>query len=130
MADRQWLPPAGGLEVDIVELYADVTIDTSAPGGRQAVSSKGIKSVTRNSVGNYTVLLNDRYNKLLWAGATIIDASPASVGVACQLASEAVNSATPSLVWQFYGSDDVTAADPANGALVKLCIKLRNSSVQ
>lgn len=130
MADRSWLPYAGTLEVDVVELFCDITI--GATGAVSSASGKGITSVARSSAGQYLVTLSDRYNKLMWAHAALLDTAdsdPSTVGVFTRIKSESVNSTAHTVTFQCFTGDDGAAADPASGAVLKLCIKLRNSSV-
>lgn len=130
MADRMWLPPAGGLECDIVELYGTITI--GATGAVSASSGKGTLSVTRNSAGQYAVRLTDTYSGFLWANAVVLntaDSDPSSVGVTNRVRSQTVTSTTPTVTFQFYATDDGAVADPASGAVIYYSLKLKNSSV-
>lgn len=130
MANRRFLPPLGHLEVDVVELFAKITIGSS--GAVSASSGKGVASVVRDSAGKYTITLSDRYNSLLDAHAIVLDSAnndPVTIGIQPRLFSEAVNNATPTVAFQFYNHTNGAAADPASGAVVYVSIKLRNSSV-
>ncbi len=137
MASRTFRPPLGALEVDVVELFATLTIGTSgsisASGGD--AEGKGFASFTKESAaGKYTLELEDTYQELLWAGITLEDATAsdsASVGTLFRVFSENVAgvSADPTIVIQAYASDDGAAANCRDGAVVKVCLKLRNSTV-
>lgn len=130
MANRRFLPPLGHLEVDCVELFGTITI--GATGAVSSSTGKGISTVVRDSAGKYTITLSDRYNALLYASGIILDdtdSDPVTVGVQPRLYSQAVNNATPTVVFQFYNHTNGAAADPASGAVVYLNFKLRNSSV-
>jgi hypothetical protein len=134
MANRSFRPPLGALEVDVVELFAKLTI--GATGGVTAVSttSKGFASFTKeSSAGQYTLALSDSYNSLLFAGITLLDATdsdPAAVGCSFRVLSEDVDhTSTPNVVIQAYTTDDGAAANPRDGAVVQVMLKLKNSSV-
>ncbi len=131
MADKSWIPYSGSLEVNAVELWCDVVIGST--GAVTSSSGKGITSVTRVSAGQYAFLLDSTYNKLLWADCSSIesaDSDPTTVGVLRRIKSEAVASTTaPKITIQCFAADDGAAADPASGTTLKLCAKLRNSSV-
>lgn len=136
MANRRFLPPLGALEVDVVDLFATLTIGNagsiSASGG--SASGKGFASFTKESAaGQYTLALSDSYNSLLWAGVTLLDdtgSNPATVAVTARVLSEDVDSSSaPEVVIQGYALDDGAAADFADGAKLLVALKLRNSSV-
>jgi hypothetical protein len=134
MANRRFLPPLGALEVDVVDLFAKLTIGTSgsisASGG--SWSGKGIASVTKESAaGQYTIVLSDNYNTFLYGGVTLMDdadSSPATVAVETRFISETVGT-TKAIVIQGYNSDDGAVDDYASGAVLYVHLKLRNSSV-
>lgn len=130
MADRSFLPPAGSLEVNVVEIFCEVNV--GATGAVSSSSGKGCSTVTRTSAGLYRVPLSDSYNKLLWAGVTLLDdtdSAATTVGIGHRLEAEDVDGTSPYVDVQFYALDDGAAADPADGAKWFICMKLRNSSV-
>jgi hypothetical protein len=125
MADRSWYPVWGCLEREYVWIVG--RWDVGATG---AVSSRpsagcggtGITSLTRNSAGNYTIVLDDVYPKLLsW---NIRATTAAGVDLVGELVS--INEGTKTYVVQF--KTGTVATDPASGSV--LCIKLEftNSS--
>ncbi len=129
MASRLFKQPLGSLEVDTVELFATWTV--GAAGAVDTSSAKGL-TVTNTGTGEYTLTLQDAYNRLLDCSATLLDATasnPATVGVAFQCKSEDVSSSTPDLVIRASTLDDGAAADPREGARVLVRLVLRNSSV-
>lgn len=100
-------------------------------GAVESVIGLGISDVTRNDVGNYTITLEDTYNRLL--GFNAIVNFPTFSGVSSiQLAS-----ATGSIQFDFAAKevtfacfDDAhSAADPAEGSTVIFSIFARNSTV-
>lgn len=131
MADRMFTPPLGHLEVGVVELYCAITVGAS--GAVASYSGKGVASVVKEtSAGQYTITLTDRYPALLWPGATLLDDSDSAataVGIGSRFQAAAVSSATPTVTVQMYALDDGADANPADGAVIYVCLKLKNSSV-
>ena len=132
MANRSFYPNHQSLEVDCVHLWAEINIGAS--GAVSSSSGLGIASVTKETAaGQYTIALTDSYNKLLWAGISLLDdadSDPTSVAVSARIQSEDVDSdSAPELVIQGYDVTDGSAANFANGAKLLVKIELRNSSV-
>lgn len=131
MADRTFLNDAGSLEAGMVELYAKLTVGAS--GAVTAGTGNGITSITKEATaGQYTILLADRYTTFYGCDFTLLhttDSDPATVAVAARVKSEQVNNATPKFVIQAYALDDGAAADFADGAILYMTIKLKNSTV-
>jgi len=130
MANRSFYPNHKSLEVDVIHLYAQITIGAS--GAVSASSGLGIASVVKESAaGQYTITLSDSYNKLLHANVTALSTTDAAqtIGTAFRIQSAAVDAATPTLVIQ--ASDTATGADanPTSGDILYVKIELRNSSV-
>jgi hypothetical protein len=57
------------------------------------------------------------------------DSDPSSVGVFTRVKSQAVSSATPTVVLQCFAADDGVAANAASGAVIYFKFDLRNSNV-
>lgn len=135
MANRMFLPPAGALEINVVELFADITVGSSgAPtptNGTALGYGKGISTVVRNSAGRYTITLSDSYPKFLTLDTKLVSATydPTTAAAGNFIVSEAVNTATPTIVIQFYKGSDGTALDVASGSRILVMTKLRNSSI-
>ena len=132
MADRNFYPAHQALEINCVSLWAEINI--GAAGAVSSSSGLGIASVTKESAaGQYTIALTDSYNKLLWAGISLLDdadSDPTSVAVSARIQSEDVDSdSAPELVIQGYDVTDGSAANFADGAKLLVKIELRNSSV-
>ena len=127
MANRRFLPALGHLEVDVVEIFAEITFSS---GSITATSGKGIASAAIDGTSKVvTVTLSDRYNKLLHASAVAKAAAGTQlVSAQARITAEAVNNATPTVAFLFAKSDDGTAVAPADGSVL-ISIKLRNSSV-
>lgn len=125
-------PIYGALEIDVCQLYGNFAV--GATGAVGTLTAKGVTSVTRNSAGNYTILLDDNYNAVLWADAIILDATtsdPTTVGVACKLVSADAQAAGGGMVViQFYSTATPgTVEDPRSGAVVYFKVDVRRSSV-
>lgn len=111
-------------ERDLCDIYAKISI--GAAGAPTLVNSKGIVSMTRNSAGNYTIVLKDQFYLFMSAGASFLNATaPAAPGM--YVVSEQVNSTTsPSLIVQFNAAGSAT--DPGSGELMLLHIVCRSAS--
>lgn len=130
MANRSYQQPLGSLEVNVVQLFGSITVGASG-----AVSAfQGAASVTKNATaGNYTIVLDDRFDRLLAVHTGVLSASAPGVVVAAEVvATPATNQAT------FQASGAITvqfrdyagaAANPASGAQVTFQVMVRNSQV-
>tara|TARA_R110000868_G_scaffold148576_3_gene370557 strand:+ start:4389 stop:4793 length:405 start_codon:yes stop_codon:yes gene_type:complete len=131
MADRNFYPNSLSLEVDHVSLWAQIVIGSG--GAVTSSSGLGILTVVKESAaGQYTITLTDSYNKLLWAGCTLLSTTDGAqtIGTAFRINSENVDdAAAPVLVIQC--SDTATGADAnlTSGDILYVKIELRNSSV-
>lgn len=130
MANRIFRQPLGSLENDMVTIYGNFAVGSTGAVG--TTSGKGVTSVTRDSAGQYTVLLQDSYDSVFWASAAIKDTAnsdPSTVGVIARWEADSINDSTPTVQFQFFALDDGAVADPASGAVVYFKLELRNSSV-
>jgi hypothetical protein len=114
MADRLLARDNGAFEKGIVSIYGDVTIGAVGAPTLVAAKSKGIKSIVRNSAGDYTVTLQDKYAKFFaaWIGfiKATVPAAPSQSIKAINM--QAAGGATINFV--LYNSAG-TATDPASG---------------
>lgn len=113
-------------ERDLTDIEAKITI--GATGAPTLTNAKGIVSMTRNSAGNYTILLKDAYYLLMKVDADFVSGSSAPAAPLVNVVSEQVNSnSAPSLIIQ---CRDVAAAaaDPASGEVMLLHIQCRSAS--
>lgn len=127
MANRFFNQFAYSLEKAKCFLFLKAAIGATGAVTIDAANSKGITSITRNSAGRYTVVLQDTYVSLLGFKATIIEsaATPTVAGVA--VVSETVaTAATKNVVFQCIAAAG-TAVDPASGSTMKLTFELSNS---
>lgn len=108
-------------------LFGQVAIGATGAPTLSAANSMGITSITRNSAGNYTIVLNDTWVKFLGFHWTMVDSGTQTVAT-CYVVSETVaTAATKNIVIQcqdFAGA----AVDPRNGATLRFEIVLNNSS--
>lgn len=127
MANRLFYQFRLSLEKSIVDLFGKVTIGASGAPTLVTASSKGIASITKNSTGRYTIVLQDSYYGLL-NGQIIIVNSTAPAAPNVRIVSEAVaNAASKAIVIQFSIADG-TATDPGSGEAFLMSFQLKNSS--
>mgnify|MGYP003113554593 CR=1 FL=1 len=113
---------------EVKRLYCKATIGASGAPTLVSDNSLGIKSIGRNSAGDYTVTfgdssITDNYNKLLWADGKLLDAAGEDIRVQIQV--DAVASGTV----QVLTLTGASATDPSNGSTLFLVFDLKNSSV-
>lgn len=128
MANRYFDQFALSLEKQKVLLFSKATIGAAGAPTLDAANSKGIASMVRNSAGNYTITLQDTYNRLLGAHIVLIVGSGTPAAPLSFIVSEAV-ATTKAIVVQFTAVDGTTATDPASGEQVRISLQLKNSSV-
>lgn len=108
-------------------LFGQVAIGATGAPTLSAANSMGITSITRNSAGNYTIVLNDTWVKFLGFHATIVDSGAQTVATVYVVSETVATAATKNIVIQC--SDFAGAAvDPRNGATLRFEIVLNNSS--
>ena len=127
MANRLFYQFRLSLEKSIVDLFGKVTFGATGAPTLVAASSKGILSITRNSAGRYTIVLQDTYYALLMANFIILNSTaPAAPNV--RIVSEAVATlASKAIVIQFSIADG-TATDPGSGEALLFSLSLKNTS--
>lgn len=111
-------------ERDLVDIMLKMSIGAS--GAPTIVNGKGIISVTRNSTGNYSILLKDNFNVLLACETSINSGASASTAPLVNMVSETVSS-TKIVRIQMRDAAGI-AADPASGEIVMVHIICRNAS--
>lgn len=111
------------LEKEVKQLYADVAIGAS--GAPTLSVGLGIASVVRNSAGNYTVTLQDKYTRLMSMHVSFF--SPSAQNLFIQLISEDVAGAK---TVRFRVMDETSLEiDPAPGDRLLVKVDVKNSSV-
>lgn len=128
MANDNFKRDRGALEQGIVDLFAKVTFGSTGAPTLSAAASKGIKSITRNGAGDYTITLSQPYLSLLCVkhvfDTTGTSAAPASPSMYIK-AQSTKSGPTLRVVFNAAG----TATDPASGEVVYLHAILKNSNV-
>lgn len=120
MAARNW-NRVQALEKETKHLYGKVTIGAS--GAPTLVQSLGFASVVRNSAGNYTVTLQDKYVALMSVKVSYIAA--VAEDLSFQVSAEAVKTAKTIGLLTLTGG---VATDPASGDILLIEVVLKNSS--
>lgn len=127
MANRRFSKVAQqSLERAVVHLYAKVAIGGTGAPTLDANNSQGFSSIARNSAGDYTVTLQDKYHDFLCAKAVFNSgASPAASPTMSVKADSIASAGTLEVVF----CAGVTPTDPASGEILYLHLELRNTSV-
>lgn len=117
------------LTKEVKALFAQVAIGASGAPTLSAAKSLGVASIDRNSAGNYTITLSDKYMDLLQLGISreLASGTPDALG-GFVIRSQDVDAAK-TIVVEFVDAAGA-AIDPANGTTLRLKIDLKNSSVQ
>lgn len=111
-------------ERDLVDLYLKATV--GAAGALTITAQKGITSVTRNSAGNYTILLKDLFNLFMIADSMFNSGASAPAAPNMNIVATSVTSAQTIQV-QFRNLAGA-ATDPASGEIMHIHIVCRNAS--
>lgn len=112
---------------EVVILNGNFTIGSSGAVG--TVKGAGIDSVTKESTaGQYSIVLEEAFNRLLWADASVVGATFSGV-----FAIEAINDvqaavrAKTKITIQCYDATG-TAVNPASGSVISFIDVVRRSS--
>ena len=132
MANLKLRRDRGTLEIGIVELYSQVAVGAAGAPTMNIPRSKGIKSVVRNSAGNYTINLSDIYQYLMFLDYMIVlgaGGPSAGTNLNCVVRADNSNSsATPAVQVEFLNSAGA-AVDLASGCTVLFDLQFKNSLV-
>jgi hypothetical protein len=112
------------LEKEVKELYCKISIGSSGAPTLVSGSSYGMASITRNSAGDYTLVLQDNYVSLKFVEAIFLSSTAQDIRV--QLKSETV-STTKQI--NFMTLTGASATDPSSGQVLLLKIEVKNTSV-
>lgn len=131
MANRQFRSQFQyGMEGMVVELFLHATFAGSGAVTLDATNSKGIASITKEATaGQYTIVLQDSYNKLLGLSHIQLLASGDPAAPTMFIKSQTVSATTKAITVQYEAPDGVTETNPSTGEEVFMCITLGNSSV-
>ena len=127
MAGRTFQPLLGALDPGVVTLGISWAPNGSSAVDQTSIKGRGVASVTRNSAGAFTVLLQDVYPTLLAAVATAQLATAADI--VAQVGTSTLTANGKSIVVTLLAA--ATATDVAANAnnRVNLLLILKNSSV-
>lgn len=116
------------LTKEVKVLFARIAIGSTGAPALQSPYSLGVTSVVRNSTGNYTITLDDKYMHLMQITQSIqlASGSPAATG-GMVIRSHTV-STTKQIIVEFVDSSGAAVELPS-GAQLRLSIELKNSSV-
>ena len=117
-------------------LYLKASIGASGAPTLVTDDSLGIKSITRNGAGDYSILLGtpsgmtDKYPKLLYADGLLLD--PDAEELQSQIDTDSVSTSglVKILTIARDSSGDAAAADPSKGAYLSMIFHVKNSSVK
>jgi len=113
-------------ERDMVTIHAKVAIGASGAPTLNTTLSKGIVSITRNSAGQYTLVMKDQMNKLMSVEACVLSSTGISASPNVGVKTDNVNGTTPSVT--IVCSTGGTATDPGSGETLLLTIHCRQAS--
>lgn len=128
MADRNFSEKQLSLEKGVVHLFMKVAIGSSGAPTISAANSRGISSIARNSTGDYTVTLADKYQKLLAFNCVFLDASGLPDAPLIGLDNSTDVTASTPVVRFVCCSSAGTAADPGSGETMYAHFVLSNST--
>lgn len=120
MADRNF-NRAQNLEKEVKGIFADINI--GAAGAPTIVKALGIASVVRNSAGDYTITLNDKYVRFMSFQVSQVVSSPQDLKFQIK-AQDVVSAKTV----EFVCLAVATPTDPSNGSKLLIQLELKNSS--
>lgn len=106
-------------------LFAKVAIGSTGAPTLNAIKSKGIATVVRNSAGNYTVTLNDIYVDMYSLHVNFLNVAGAGVAYV-YIESQDVDAAK-TIVFQCKDLSGA-AVDPTSGTEMQIEIKLKTST--
>ena len=117
-------------------LYMKATIGGSGAPTLVTADSLGIKSITRNGAGDYSILLGtpsgvtDKYPKLMYTNGVLLDPDAEDLQLQIDTDSVASSGLVKILTIARDSSGDAAAADPSNGATISMIFHVKNSSVK
>lgn len=131
MGNRNFSQNQMTLERDTVRLFAQILVGAS--GAVTNAQGGGIASITKESTaGQYSIVLQDKYSRLLAMNAIVLDSSASAVATiqTLETAATAQTAVTTKVALTIQCLDFAGAAvNPASGATVMIELVLRNTSV-
>jgi hypothetical protein len=132
MANRRFEQFQLSLEKKVVTLWSNISVGAAGAPTAPVAKNKGIKSIVRNSAGNYTINLQDSYQYLMFMDSCIVlGAGGPSAGTNVQIVVRADNSASlaaPAVQVEVLNAAG-TAVDLASGSSLLIMLELKNSTV-
>src|SRR5437868_4896546 len=125
MANRLFNQFGATLEKATVTLMGHVTIGAAGAPTLDAPNSKGIKSIVRNSAGDYTVTLQDQYVKFFSCWIGFIKATGPAAPSESFKAKNMTAAGGATIEFVLYNNSSV-ATDPASGEELFLEITVGN----
>jgi hypothetical protein len=116
------------LEKRQVNVFCSFSVGASGAPTLLIPNSKGIKSIVRNSAGNYTLTFQDNFVKFL--GMDMIVQNSSGIAAAPNVGLISANVQTVPGTLNFVTSSAGSATDPASGDTVYLSIRLGDSTAQ
>lgn len=127
MAGRTFQPLLGALDPGVVVLGISWAPNGSSAVDQTSIKGRGVASVTRDSAGTFTVLLQDVYPTLLAAVATAQLATAADI--VAQVGTSTVSTNTKSIVVTLLAGAVATDVAANANNRVNLLLILKNSGV-
>ena len=127
MAGRTFQPLLGALDPGVVTLGISWATNAGSAVDQTSIKGRGVASVTRNSAGTFTVLLQDVYPTLLAAVATAQLATAADI--VAQVGTSTVSTNTKSIVVTLLAGAIATDVAANANNRVNLLLILKNSGV-
>lgn len=132
MSNRLYTQFRYGFEKKMVDLYCVFAVGSTGACTLTASKSRGIASIARNSAGNYTITLNDRFAVGLYgAYPTVILSSGAPItsnGYTMVVRTDNSAAAAKTVIVGFLKADG-TAGDIVTGSTVIIKLELRDATV-
>lgn len=122
MADRSF-NRRQSLEKEVKDLYVRISFGSTGAPTLVAGSSYGASSITRNSAGDYSLIMQDSYSSLKFVEGIFLSSTAQDIRL--QLKSEAIN-ASNSI--NFFTLTGASATDPSSGQVLLLKVEAKNTS--
>jgi hypothetical protein len=112
-----------------VSLLAQVSIGASGAPTLASKTGMGIKSIVRNSAGDYTINLTQAFAALLNLSVVSISGASAPAAPLLNIVTNSVSSSSAPLITFQLRSNSGTATDPASGEILLIVLDMDRSSL-
>lgn len=126
MANRTLYQFQYAYEANPVDIFMKVNIGASGAPTLVTNQNKGIASIVRNSAGNYSVTLTDKFNRMLGFQRQTIVASGVPAAPSSYVVSETLSTTR---IINFVCLNGATPTDPASGEVLLCHIIAKNSTI-